>query len=223
MRADLKNPKYDLRTYYKLFWEVGLIVSLLIFIGLTKIDFDVERSEITYKGEQEVAEMEEVVQTEQQDRAPPPPRPQVPVAVPNDEIIEDVEINIDAEIDMDESLDIPQPPQEEEAVEEEEEDFFVSVEKMPKLNTSLAELQKKIVYPARAQKAGIEGRVIVQFIVNEKGEVENPKVIRGIGGGCDEEALRVVKLAKFEPGEQRGVPVRVQFTLPILFMLRNDK
>ncbi|WP_445666211.1 energy transducer TonB [Fodinibius sp. AD559] len=218
----MKNPKYDLRTYYKLFWEVGLIVSLLIFIGLTKIDFDVEKSEITYKGEQEVIEMEEVVQTEQQDRPPPPPQPQVPVAVPNSEIIEDVEINIDAEIDMEEALDMPPPPQEEEAVEEEEEeDFFVSVEKMPEMKTSLAELQKKIVYPDRAQKAGIEGRVIVQFIVNEKGEVEDPRIIRGIGGGCDEEALRVVKLAKFEPGEQRGVPVRVQYTLPIMFMLRE--
>ncbi len=222
MCPDMKNPKYDLRTYYKLFWEVGLIVSLLIFIGLTKIDFDVEKSEITYKGEQEVIEMEEVVQTEQQDRPPPPPQPQVPVAVPNSEIIEDVEINIDAEIDMEEALDMPPPPQEEEAVEEEEEeDFFVSVEKMPEMKTSLAELQKKIVYPDRAQKAGIEGRVIVQFIVNEKGEVEDPRIIRGIGGGCDEEALRVVKLAKFEPGEQRGVPVRVQYTLPIMFMLRE--
>ncbi|PAU92824.1 energy transducer TonB [Aliifodinibius salipaludis] len=222
MRPDMKNPKYDLRTYYKLFWEVGLIVSLLIFIGLTKIDFDVKKSEITFKGEQEVIEMEEVVQTQQQDRPPPPPRPQVPVAVPNSEIIEDVEINIDAEIDMDEALDMPPPPQEEEAAEEEEEeDFFVSVEKMPKMKSSLAELQQNIVYPDRAQKAGIEGRVIVQFIVNEKGEVEDPRVIRGIGGGCDEEAVRVAKLAKFEPGEQRGVPVRVQYSLPIMFMLRK--
>ncbi len=223
MYSDLKNPKYDLRTYYKLFWETGVIISLLIFIGLTKIDFSVEKKEITFQGEQEVVEMEEVVQTEQQNRPPPPPRPQVPVAVPNSEIIEDVEINIDAEIDMEESLEMPPPPQEEEAVEEEEEDFFVSVEKMPKMKTSLAELQKNMVYPDRAQKAGIEGRVIVQFVVNEKGEVENPKVIRGIGGGCDKEALRVAKMAKFEPGEQRGVPVRVQYTLPIMFMLRDNR
>lgn len=221
MYSDMKNPKYDLRTYYQIFWEMGLVISLLIFIGLTKIDFDVKKSEVTFKGEQEVVEMEEVVQTEQQNRPPPPPRPQVPVAVPNSEIIEDVEINIDAEIDMDESLELPAPPQEEEAVEEEEEDFFVSVEKMPKMKTSLAALQKQIVYPDKAQKAGVEGRVIVQFVVNEKGEVENPRVIRGIGGGCDEEAIRVAKLAQFEPGEQRGVPVRVQFTLPIMFMLRN--
>ncbi|WP_440999401.1 energy transducer TonB [Fodinibius sp. SL11] len=221
MYSDMKNPKYDLRTYYKLFWETGVIISLLIFIGLTKVDLNTEKTELTYKGEQEVVKMEEVVQTQQEERPPSPPRPQVPVQVPNSEIIEDVEINIDAEIDMEEALDMPPPPQEEEVEEEQEEDFFVSVEKMPKMKTSMAELQKKIVYPDKAQKAGIEGRVIVQFVVNEKGEVEDPRVIRGIGGGCDEEAVRVVKLAKFEPGEQRGVPVRVQYTLPIMFMLRK--
>ena len=66
---------------------------------------------------------------------------------------------------------------------------------------------------------GIEGRVTVQFIVNEKGEPTNPRVIRGIGGGCDEEALRLVKQARFKPGMQRGVPVRVQYSLPIVFRL----
>ncbi|HCI69759.1 MAG TPA: energy transducer TonB, partial [Balneola sp.] len=49
----------------------------------------------------------------------------------------------------------------------------------------------------------------------------NPRVIRGIGGGCDEEALRVIKTAKFTPGMQRGRPVQVQMSLPILFKLSN--
>jgi len=57
--------------------------------------------------------------------------------------------------------------------------------------------------------------------VNERGEVENPVIIRGIGGGADEEALRVVREAKFRPGLQRGRPVRVQFSLPIVFKLQN--
>jgi protein TonB len=61
----------------------------------------------------------------------------------------------------------------------------------------------------------------VQFIVNEFGEVENPKVIKGIGGGCDENALEAVKLAKFEPGLHNGDPVKVQYSLPIVFRL-ND-
>lgn len=222
MKLSNKNPKYDLKYYYKLFLEIGLVISLSIFIGLTKIDFDVQQKEIEFSGEKEVIKMEEVVQTEQESRPPAPPRPQVPVAVPNSEIIEDIEININAEIDMEEALEMPPPPkQETEEVEEEEENFFVAVEEMPKLKGGMAELQKKIVYPKRAQKAGIEGRVIVRFIVNEHGEVENPEVIRGIGGGCDEEAVRVVKLAEFEPGKQRGVPVRVRYSLPFVFMLKD--
>ncbi|MDX1642615.1 MAG: TonB family protein, partial [Balneolaceae bacterium] len=70
-----------------------------------------------------------------------------------------------------------------------------------------------------ARQKSIEGRVYVQFIVNEQGDVEDAKVIRGIGGGADEEALRVVRQAKFEPGMQRGRPVRVQYSLPIFFRL----
>jgi len=56
-------------------------------------------------------------------------------------------------------------------------------------------------------------------VVDEKGNVVNPKIVRGIGGGCDEEALRVIKQAEFRPGTQRGRPVKVQYTLPINFQL----
>ncbi|TYP94750.1 TonB family C-terminal domain-containing protein [Fodinibius salinus] len=105
----------------------------------------------------------------------------------------------------------------------EHQDFFVEVEQMPEIKGGLAGLQKKINYPEMAQKAGIEGRVIVQFIVNKQGEVENPQVIRGIGGGADKEAIRVVKQAQFEPGMQKGQPVRVQYSLPITYKLPDSK
>lgn len=102
------------------------------------------------------------------------------------------------------------------------EDYFVVVEEMPQLIGGLEEIQKNIRYPKEAREKGIEGRVYVQFIVNEQGDVENAKVIRGIGSGADEEALRVVRQAKFEPGYQRGEPVRVQYSLPIFFQLTDD-
>lgn len=92
---------------------------------------------------------------------------------------------------------------------------------MPALIGGLASLQQNISYPNMARKAGIEGRVIVQFVVTEQGTVENPQVIRGIGGGCDKEALRAVTTAKFEPGRQRGKAVRVQYSLPVTFRLQN--
>ena len=92
---------------------------------------------------------------------------------------------------------------------------------MPELIGSLGELQRRIAYPEKARMAGIDGLVVVQFIVNKKGEVEDPNVIRGIGGDCDEEALRVVRTAKFIPGKQRGEPVRVRYSVPIFYILKD--
>jgi len=94
---------------------------------------------------------------------------------------------------------------------------------MPELIGGLVSIQRDINYPEMARRAGIEGKVYIQFIVNENGDVENPRVIRGIGGGADEEALRAVKKAKFKPGVQRGQPVRVQYSLPVVFRLNNSE
>lgn len=213
-----KKSQADLKKYYTVFLELGLIVALLIFIAAAKVNLQSEKSDVDLTSEQEVVEMEEIIQTKQIEKPPPPPRPPVPVEVPNDEVIEEQVINIDAELSFDEPLDLPPPPQ---GDDDNDEDFFVVVENMPELIGGLAALQKDIRYPEMARKAGIEGRVIVQFIVNEEGKVENPHVVRGIGGGCDEEALRAVSNALFKPGRQRGNPVRVQYSLPVIFKLQN--
>lgn len=217
-----RRPEVDLRKYYLIFFQIGLIMALTIFIGLTKINITpLEQKEIIL-AEQEIVEMEEIVQTRQEPPVPPPPRPPVPVAVPNDEIIEDIDIRIDAELDFlsDGFLAMPPPPQSNEEPEPEE-DFFIVVEQMPELIGGLASIQQKIRYPELAMRANISGRVYVQFIINERGEVENPRVVRGIGGGADEEAIRVIKQAKFTPGLQRGRPVRVQYAIPVTFVLKD--
>lgn len=103
-----------------------------------------------------------------------------------------------------------------------DQEVFIVVEKMPELIGGQAGVQSKVEYPAVAKRAGIEGRVTVQFVVDKNGDVKNPKIIRGIGGGCDEEALRVVSQAKFKPGIQRGRNVEVQMSLPILFRLNDS-
>ncbi len=216
--TERKKPEADLRKYYTVFLELGLLLTLIIFIIAFKVDITSLAPDEYVVDEQEVVEMEEIIPTEQIETPPPPPRPPVPVEVPNDEIIDDVDINIDAEMDFGGSMDMPPPPEEDE---EEEEDFFVVVEDMPELIGGLASIQNEIRYPEMARRAGIEGRVYVQFIVNEQGQVEDPQVIRGIGGGADEEALRAVKQAEFKPGMQRGRPVRVQYSLPVVFRLQN--
>jgi len=98
-------------------------------------------------------------------------------------------------------------------------DVHIVVETPPELVGGLKSIQSNIKYPELARRAGIEGRVIVKFIVDEQGNVVDPHIIRGIGGGCDEAALEAVKQAKFEPGKQRGKAVRVQYSLPITFEL----
>jgi len=215
-----KTPDKDLRNYYKIFVEVGLIVALLGFLVAFKVDLRDNQKKQNLTEKQEVVKMEEVVQTKQQEKPPPPPRPEAPVEVPNDEIVNDEPINLNAELDMDSKLDVPPPPKEEKK-EDNEEKVFVVVENQPQLIGGLAALQQKINYPDMARKAGIEGRVYIQFVVNKHGSVENAHVIRGIGGGCDKEALRVVKQAKFKPGMQRGRPVKVQYSLPIVFKLQH--
>lgn len=215
--------KVNIKKYYTVLLEVGLILSLLIFIALMRVPLKSgEGEDIVFTTQDEIVKMEEIEQTEQEKRPPPPPRPQVPVAVPNDEIVEEEVLNIDAELDFDEQIELPPPPaQKEKKEQEEEEDFFVVVEQMPELIGGIQSLQQKIEYPEKALYAGIQGKVIIQFIVNEEGKVEDPRVIRGIGGGCDEEAIRVVKTAQFKPGKQRGRPVRVQYSLPIFFKLKS--
>lgn len=213
-----KKPEADLSRYYTLYMEVGLVVVLAFMIVLFKVQFEPEQSFEIVQVEQETVKMEEVIQTKQVEKPPPPPRPPVPVEVPNDEVIEEDILDLDTELDLDDMIDLPPPPPPEE---DEEPEIFVVVEKQPELVGGLAKLQRSIVYPEIARKAGIEGRVFVQFVVDERGRVNNPKVIRGIGGGCDEAAIAAVQKAKFKPGMQRGRPVKVQYSLPIVFKLQN--
>jgi len=119
--------------------------------------------------------------------------------------------------------DTPMPPSIQEIPLKLDEEVFVVVESMPQLEGGQKGIQSKVTYPKKAIEAGIEGRVTVQFVVDENGDVVNPKVIRGIGGGCDEEALRVISQAKFTPGVQRGRNVAVQMSMPILFKLSNSE
>ena len=216
-----KKPSADLRKYYNLLLEGGLILALLISITAVKVTFESEGPEEFVLDEQEEIPIEEVIQTKQIETPPPPPRPPVPVEVPNDEIIEDDIIDLDAELDFDGPLDLPPPPPP--ADDDDEEQVFIIVEQQPELlNGGLKGLQAKLEYPDLAKRAGIQGRVIIQFIVDKQGNVVNPVVTRSLGGGCDEAALKVLmEHAKFKPGMQQGRAVNVNMSLPFVFRLKN--
>ena len=99
------------------------------------------------------------------------------------------------------------------------------VEEMPMFpggeQAMLDYVSKNVVYPEEAINKGIAGRVFVSFIVEKDGSVNEVEVMRGIGGGCDEEAVRVVKsMPKWKPGKMKGKPVRVSYMMPIIFKLQ---
>ena len=95
------------------------------------------------------------------------------------------------------------------------------VEQMPQFRGDMESyIASHIHYPDAARNEGIQGHVMVEFVVNEDGTVTNVKVLRGIGGGCDEEAMHMVSgMPSWKPGKQNGRPVKVLFTLPITFVL----
>lgn len=216
------NRDSKLRKNYLLTLEGGFILSILIFLGAFNINLRIDKTDdVILVQKQEEVFIEEIIQTKQELKAPAPPRPTVPIEVPNDEILEDEIIDIDAELDFDEPMDIPIPPKPLQQKEDDEAEIFVVVENPPVLIGGIAAVQSQIMYPPLALKAGIEGRVIVQFVIDKNGQVLNPTVVRGIGGGCDEEAVRAVLKAKFQPGLQRGRPVAVRYTLPITFRINS--
>ena len=90
-----------------------------------------------------------------------------------------------------------------------DEGVYLMCEKMPELVGGMDALQKKIRYPLQAKSLGVQG----------KGKIIKPKVVKKLGAGCDEEAIRVLKKSKFKPGYDKGKPVKVRFTLPIFFRL----
>lgn len=109
---------------------------------------------------------------------------------------------------------------------DDEGEVFTNVEQMPSFpggDQKMHEyLRDNIEYPVTARDSGIQGRVFINFIVEPDGSISNVKVLRGIGGDCDEEAVRVVKaMPKWQPGRQRGKAVRVSYTLPVVFKLQN--
>ena len=108
----------------------------------------------------------------------------------------------------------------------EEQEIFEVVEQMPEfpnggLQGLMQFLSKNIKYPTIAQENGTQGRVTVQFVVNKDGSIVDAKVIRGVDPYLDKEALRVIgAMPKWKPGMQRGKPVRVKYTVPVMFRLQ---
>ncbi|GAA0891777.1 energy transducer TonB [Fulvivirga kasyanovii] len=217
-----KNPEKDLRKQSGLFFHIGLLAAMMLAVSAFEYRTEkvVDPVDIT---EGNVIENENIPITII-DPPPPPPKPRVanpiettepdPEPVPDNVIIDPIEI---PEV-------IPDPIDEGPKDEKVDNSPFLIVEKMPSPEGGLEALykfiNKKLKYPAQARRMGIEGTVYMSFVVDEKGNMVDIQIAKGIGAGCDEEVLRIFENPpKWNPGKQRGVPVKVRQMIPVKFVL----
>ena len=224
-----KSPKADLEGKK----TTGVLIGLVLILAAIFVAFEWTERDVVItadSGIQEVAFEEEMVPiTEQEEpkQAPPPPEaPKVEEVLQiadNDANVE--ETTIQSNEDKGEAVEIKYVPAVVEEEEVEEQQIFQVVEEMPEFPGGMAEcmkfLAKNIKYPTIAQENGVQGRVIVQFVVNKDGTIVDPVVVRSVDPYLDKEALRVIKaMPKWKPGKQRGKAVRVKYTVPVTFRLQ---
>lgn len=218
-----KNPKLDYQKKSVLFFNIGLVLSLLMVISAFEWEFIENASVVDLNRNTIDDELIDIAITKHE----PPPKPQ-PKQFTVIDIVEDnvevEEINVvfdifEADIIEDVVYDLGEP------MEEKADVIHDIVETMPSFQGGIGEFYKfvgkNLKYPAQARRMGIEGRVFVHFVIDEDGSLSDIKVVRGIGAGCDEEVIRIVnKSPKWNPGKQRGRPVKVRMMLPITFKLQ---
>lgn len=224
-----KSPKADLQNKTSLFMEIGLVIALAVMalaFWYHKSDNKIKTTQVV----QEVLEVEEIDVTRQDDTPPPPPQQaQIQVItnvlkiVSNDQKIDNTISFID-EGDAFDELEIVYQEKEEEI---EEEEIFVNAEVMPKfqgggLEKFRAWVQNNVRYPQIAQENGIQGNVIIKFVVEPDGKLSRFEVLQTPDKSLSDAAIAVLqKSPKWEPGRQRNKPVRCTYTLPVIFRIQN--
>ena len=216
--ALIKSPKADLRRHYRKFMEISFIISLALLIVAFKYFPNIKESKVIEQAPQQLINLQDIQQTRQETRPPPPPKPEIPIAVPSEDVLNDITLQ-STELNQNANVAPPPPPKEEKKTDEEPQ-YFVAVENMPEPVGGIAAIQSKIIYPQIAKRAGVEGTVYIKAYVNKEGIVTKVVVLKGIGAGCDQAALKAVKETRFEPGSQRGKPVNVMVSIPVVFRLQ---
>ena len=224
-----KSPKADLEGKKSTSLLIGYVLALAVmFIAFEWSERD--KKVTTDTGIAELLFEEEIIPiTEQEQKHAPPPPPEAPKAEEIIQIVEnDAEVEestIQASDETDKAVEVKYVPVEVEEEEVEEQQIFQVVAEMPEFPGGMAEcmkfLSKNIKYPPISAENGIQGRVIVQFVVNQDGSIVDPVVVRGVDSHLDKEALRVIQMMpKWKPGKQRGKAVRVKYTVPVMFRLQ---
>lgn len=234
-----KSKKADLEGTKSTGLLIGYIVALsAMFACFEYTTREYEETDVVYSVATFVSEEEVIPITQPIFAAAPPPPAETPAVaeildiVDNNQDIE--EEKIESTEDTHEAVSGPSAPVSDPvmagppapvAEESDEGEIFEVVEQNPSFpggdKALMAYLTKNLKYPASAQENNIQGRVLVQFVVNKDGSIVDPKVLRSVDPALDKEAMRVVSsMPKWTPGKQRGKNVRVRFTLPVTFRLQ---
>ncbi len=217
-----KNPKLDYRKKSVLFFNIGLVLSLLLVISAFEWKFVVTTS---FVDPTEGTFYPDPISPPISVVPPPKPKVQVFTLKPVEKDVELEDQKVIMEIVTGEP-DVPEIPTDLFEKPDEKTDVIVDyTDEMPSFKGGVSEfykfVSKNLKYPAQARRIGIEGKVFVQFVVDKNGSLSDIKVVRGIGAGCDEEVLRIVNMCPaWNPGFQGGSPVRVRMILPVTFKLQ---
>lgn len=223
-----KSEQADLERGKSTALLIGFVMVLaLLFVALewTQRDKKIDLSGIIAA---EISIDEEMVPITLPEKKTVPPPPQSVAVAEVIEIVEDdaeiEEATIASTDDQTEYIEIKEIVDVVVEEEPQEEAPFMVVEKMPEfpggISALMAYLTKNIKYPAVCRENNIQGRVLIQFIVNKDGSIVDPEVVKSVNPYLDKEALRVIStMPKWTPGEQRGKPVRVKYTVPVNFKL----
>lgn len=224
-----KSPKADLEGKK----TTGLLIGLVLILAAMFVAFEWTKRDVVITAGSGIVdvpfeeEMVPITEQEEPKQAPPPPEaPKVEEVLQIAENDADVEEStIQSNEDKGEAVEIKYVSEVVEEEEVEEQRIFQVVEEMPEFPGGMAEclkfLAKNIKYPTIAQENGVQGRVIVQFVVNQDGSIVDPVVVRSVDPYLDKEALRVIQMMpKWKPGKQRGKAVRVKYTVPVTFKLQ---
>ena len=223
---DIKRERQEKNaSLSRLFMTVGLSLSLLFtIVAINWRTYD--KGELLDLGQLD-ADFEEVIEVPPSEQPPPPPpkAEQVVLLEVKDEVIVE-EIKMDFDIEISEQTVLEDVVYEPKIKEEDVDQIFQIVEDRPEPEGGLAAfygyVADNLEYPEKAVRLNISGVVFVKFVVEKDGRLTDVNVIKGIGAGCDEEAVRVIESAPaWKPGKQRGKPVRVYMTVPIRFILRE--
>jgi protein TonB len=223
-----KTSQADLEAKKGLHFEIGMIISLILVFFIFQYKTPTRTLDRSFDFQDINIIEEEVINTIQPVTPPPPPQNQqfTLLTIVENESEEVADIDIRAEIDETTPIPvyIPILEKQEEEAEIIEKEIFTIVEEQPTFpggdQARVEYFKNTLKYPTYAKELGIMGTVYIGFVVEPDGSISNVKLLRGIGGGCDEEAIRVVEaMPLWNPGKQRNKAVRVQFTLPVRFAL----